>query len=104
MSRSQVPPSAILARVMSAGSIAAEVGKGHQQGLVGEHMLQDAGEKVRLIRQLTQPVERQSGRVEEPVEPFRLFGDEGKGLNRQYFRGFPRGRGGPFHRVPFAFP
>ena len=83
---------------------AGRIGEGQQETLVGEHMLQHAGEKVGLVRQLTKPIERQSGRTEQPVEPFRLFGDEGKGLNRQHFRGFPRGRGGPFHRVPFAFP
>jgi hypothetical protein len=53
-------------------------------------MLEYADEKAGLARGGADLRERYAGHAEEAVQPFRLFGDEAKSLNRQHFRRFPR--------------
>jgi hypothetical protein len=63
-------------------------GESKQEILVAEHMLQHAGEKAGLLRGGAKLCGRDAAHVEEATERVRLFGDEGKRLNRQHFGGF----------------
>ena len=79
--------------------------KASKKTLVAKHMLEHAGEKVGLARGACGcRAAVYAGCGKEGGEPLGLFGDEGKRLNRQHFRRFPRWPWALLHGVPFAFP
>ena len=80
------------------------VGKRDQEIFVGEHMLEHPGEKAGLTGRCANLGGRNPGCGEKKVKPLRLLGNEGKRLNRQHFRRFPRWSQGRLHGVAFAFP
>ena len=71
---------------------------------MGEHMLEHPGEKAGLAGRCANLGGRNPGCGEKKVKPLRLLGNEGKRLNRQHFRRFPRWSQGRLHGVAFAFP
>ena len=83
---------------------AGAVGKSQQQALIGEHMLQDAGEKAGRSCGVADRVGRDAARAKKTGHSLRVFSDEGKRLNRQQFGCFLRLPWALIHRRPFAFP
>ena len=105
MSRSPCPPSALRARATAAGSIPAlsanAISRLSSASICSSTPARKPGSRGRCAN-LGRP---DSGDGEKTAKPLRLLGDEGKRLNRQHFRRFPRwSTRALFMAFAFAFP
>src|SRR5208283_4171123 len=78
-------------------------GKRDQETLIAEHMLEHAGEEAGLARRGPNLLRRYSGGSQKASQPFGVFGDEAKRLNRQHFSRFRHWSQGGFHRFYLPF-
>lgn len=80
------------------------LGEIDQQRLVSGHIVENAGEELRVAGGIPNRGRSHAGRGEEAAEPFAIAGDKAKSLNRHMFCRLSAAECRGFSGQIFAFP